>query len=314
MLPTLQLLLKGKRELLKIDMIDWILLLLGFSLTTITAYISFSEKSKEYKKGKEKSKNYVTLFWVAVLGGLLTLASTWNSKFEESRSSKLALALNDSLISSQRLNTSLLLEQKDSTTKIMGSQFKLLEASEKLSFADDKIQTLQSKLIDNITGNGNVPVLSISPALGSKTRYVIGLIISNIGKTPIRGLKAQFTDSYSKIDNKEVVNDNAPIEYLNTNDFDALKDIKRIDIGDLTANCHEDFYTFEIPSRITHIGFYIKILWDNGFYVCHVQGEKANDKVFPKLKLVFAGNGSGNQKTPKYIQINNSDYTYPKPN
>ena len=104
-------------------MIDWILLLLGFSLTTITAYISFSEKRKEYKKGKEKSKNYVTLFWVAVLGGLLTLASTWNSKFEEGKSSKLAHALNDSLISSQRLNTSFLLEQNDSTTKIIYSQY-----------------------------------------------------------------------------------------------------------------------------------------------------------------------------------------------
>ena len=302
-------------------MITWLVLLIGFLLTISSAIISFNDKNKEFKNGKQTSKSFKTTFAIAIIGGLLTLFSSINSNYEREKSSNKAKELNDSLyksnsnlIASQALNTKLLLEQKDSTTEIINSQDQIIQISDNLYNANLKIQSLQSEVISNITGKGNIPVLVIAPSTFSRDHYMLQLQISNIGKTPIRGLKAILVDAYSDIilaTNLSVDSSNntftsysirSPFENYNATNKHLNKEIFIVDLPSKSTN---SFYYPQIPQNIKRFSFSVKMQWDNGFIYCDFEGQKLENKKFPNLRIVAAGDQQGLKVNPKFIRMVN---------
>jgi hypothetical protein len=300
-------------------MVTWLVLLIGFALTITSAVISFNDKNKEFKNGKQTSKSFKTTFAIAIIGGLLTLLSSINSNYEKEKSSVRAKELTDSLfksnsklISSQALTSKLLLEQKDSTSKIINSQDRIIKLNDNLYNANLKIQSLQGEVINNITGNGNVPVLVIAPATFSRDHYMLQLQISNMGTTPVRGLKAILIDAYSDIIMATNLSgdsmNNSFTGYSVRNPFDNYDTKnkllnKEILIGDLPSKSTNTFYYPQIPQNIKWFSFSVKIQWDNGFIYCDFEGEKQEKKKFPKLWIRAAGDQKGAKTNPTFIRL-----------
>jgi hypothetical protein len=288
-------------------MLTWLFFTIGFLLTIATAYFSFVEKNKEYiKNKKQSSKTYKGIFVIAIMGGLITFISNINSNYEREESSLIAKRLNDSLlqsqnslIASQQLNTKLLLEQKDSTNKIISVNNKLYEIN-------SNIQSLQSIAVKNLIGDGNTPCLQIMPTSPSLNYNTLSFWIWNNGDTPIRGLKAYITDNYSDFfatDTIQFIKNsfNYDNEYVKS----KLRD-KEIFIGDKPPHTNASFYSPKIQNIHSHFSFGVFIQWDNGSYFCNIDGHSQKDKIFPRLKVISAVKENKEIKNPKFISVINN--------
>lgn len=290
-------------------MLTWFFLITGFVLTISTAYVSFGEKNKEFiKNKKQSSKTFILIFVIAIIGALMTIFSNLNSNNEREKSSLVAKQLNDSLlnsqnslIASQRLNTKLLLEQKDSTNKIISVNNKLYEIN-------SNIQSLQNIVVKNITGDGNTPCLQIMPTIPSLNYNTLNFEIWNNGDTPIRGLKAFITDNYSEFFTTDTIQFiKNSFNYDNEYEKSKLRD-KQIFIGDKPPHTAASFYSPKIQNIHSHFSFGIFIQWDNGSYLCNFEGHLQKDKLFPRLKLISAMKENKEVKNPKFISIMNNMY------
>lgn len=174
--------------------------IIGFIITVATAYLAFNDKHIDFKKNKSESdklkpKSYRILFGIAVASALMTLFLNIDSKKKQIKSTKNAANLSDSLfnisnalIVSQNLSTKLLLEQKDSTNKIIIAQDELIKSQDKLSSANDKIQGLQRELFDNFTGGNSFPIANLR-YLGNN-EFSVG--VYNQGDFKLTGISMAF--------------------------------------------------------------------------------------------------------------------------
>jgi hypothetical protein len=198
-------------------MITWILLVSGFFLTSITAYLSYKDKNKEFQSGKISSTTYRGIFSIAIFGGFMTLFSNINSNCEREESSLKVKSLNDSLIASQALNTKLLLEQKDSDKKIINTQDTIISYSQKIDsnnllyfktytnilakyglHYDSSQKNIQKLVLDSI-GKKEVPFLTISrghiDSFYTNQKDILSFLfkIENHGQSPAHNLKVKIT-------------------------------------------------------------------------------------------------------------------------
>lgn len=174
--------------------------IVGFIITIAAAYLAFSDKHTDFKRTKAESektkpKSYRIIFAIAVASAAMTLYLNVDSKKKQIKSAKNAANLSDSLfnisnalIISQNLNTKLLLEQKDSTNKIIVAQDELIKSQDKLSSANDKIQGLQHELFDNFTGGNSFPVAALR-YLGNNE---FSVTVYNKGDFKLTGISMEF--------------------------------------------------------------------------------------------------------------------------
>lgn len=293
------------------DLLTVVFLILGFLLTIATAIFSYRDKHRAYKRNNLKSdaepqsKEYRIVFGIALIAALMTLFSNILSGYKSVTSAEKAKALNDSLIAksdalikSQQLNTSLLLEQKDSTKIILGGQGKLQKSQEDLAEANKKIQQLQDQLYINITSKGNFPKVIVSQASPSKNYHNISLFVSNRGKTPLRGLKASISDAFSIL-KSEYNSGQSPVvdfekPYDENDPFRSfLEKEKKIDIGYLPPGNGKVFYYIRVPRAFDFFFASVNISWENGYYLFSIQGKVPPNKREPVLsvKPIWASKG-----------------------
>lgn len=293
------------------DTSNWILLILGFLFTVLTAIFSYRDKDRSYRRNKLKadgepqSKDYRMVFYIALIAAFMTLFSNISSGYKSVTSARKAkelndslLAKNDALIKSQQLNTSLLLEQKDSTKIILGGQSRLQKSQEDLAEANKKIQELQDRLFVNITSKGNYPKTIVSQASPGKNYHNVSLFISNRGKTPLRGLEASISDDFSIL--KSEYNDGqAPVvdfekPYDENDPFRSfLEHEKKIDIGYLSPGNGKAFYYIRVPRAFKFFFASVRISWENGYYLFSIEGRVPPNKNEPVLsvKPIWASRG-----------------------
>ena len=122
------------------------------------------------------------IFIVTFFGAFLTSVTAYIQYRDRVQSDKEATKSKlEAEDANQKLNQ-LLYEQKDSIQKVANLQANLLEAN-------SQVIVLQKELLDNVTGNGNIPQLMILPASKSNSIIQFGVFLQNIHTTPIRGLE-----------------------------------------------------------------------------------------------------------------------------
>jgi hypothetical protein len=174
--------------------------IVGFIITVATAYLALSDKHTDFKRNlkegeKPKPKSYRTIFAIAVLSAVMTLYLNIDSKKKQIKSAENASELSDSLFrisndltESQKLNTKILLEQKDSTNRIIKAQDELIESQGKLSVANDKIQGLQHELFDYLTGGTSFPIAGLQYIGDSE----FSITVYNQGDFKLTGISMEF--------------------------------------------------------------------------------------------------------------------------
>jgi hypothetical protein len=113
--------------------------ILGFLTILATSFLSFKKEHSNFKKDNTSSKNYRLIFVFAVLGVVFTFVRSIQVYIEEKEKSIANKELNDSIFHMninlskvQKLNTELLLEQKDHTNNIILTQDTIINYSQKI--------------------------------------------------------------------------------------------------------------------------------------------------------------------------------------
>lgn len=251
---------------------SYLALTVGFILSILTAWISYRDKKADFVKGKSSSNSFKTVFVIALLGASMTMVTNISSLQDKVQSGRRAKMLNDSLFSmnnqlieSQKLNLNLLLEQQKVSHRIVTSQDEIFNLNQDLANANNKIIDLQDSVIGNIIGTGNIPHFSIAGPYTDTFYNTLQFSITNVGKSPLRGLRAYIMDMYSGVyfnrqsGNYEIV-ENTDSLILYERLFNNEKEIL---IGDLPPKSWKSFYHARIPKPLKEIGYWVRVQWDN---------------------------------------------------
>ena len=300
-------------------LLPWALLVLGFILSCASAVISFSEKKKDFISKKNPSKFFFWTFGIALLGAIAALISGSNSIIEKNKSAERNRILNDSikglvssLIEVQRLNTDLLLQQKDSTEKIITTQSQLIESDMNLFIANKKIQSLQDTVIQNIMGAGNMPHLTLAHSTSTKNFYILRFMLQNIGTTPLRDIYVRITDIYAGTIFEKMPDGTTKVskEGAPDNDEDGLfsslmNTIKEINLGSLPPMSYKDIYFAKMPKNPGEFGYRLELSWDNGTIDYEFGGRTLYGAETPMLWLRSAKDHFRKDIPNKFINVTN---------
>ena len=284
-------------------------LLVGFVLIILSAFLSFHKEHNAFKKDKTASQKYVLFFIISIVGALWTSFHGYQSNEKETIRAFETKILNDSLFhvnqalaKTQKLNTELLLEQRDSTQKIISINNKLYEIN-------SNIQSIQKDLSRNIIGAGNIPHLYIYPNISEQNFHVVDFWIGNDGDTPIRGLKVYVEDIYSDFFAKDTSHYifsvfNNEMDKYSRYEINQLM-YKQFFIGDKPPHTLNSFYSPKIQNIHSQFSFVIHVNWDNGSYNCIIKGKHQTDKFYPQLELQSSVFQNKEVIKPSYISIFN---------
>jgi hypothetical protein len=284
-------------------------LLVGFLLIILPASFSFLKEHDTFRKNKTNSKLYWLVFLVSISGAIWTTYHGYQSNQEETKRSIETKILNDSLLhinntltKIQNLNTELLLEQRDSTRKIISINNKLYEIN-------SNIQSIQKNISNNLIGDGNIPHLYIYQNLSEQNFHVVDFFIGNDGDTPIRGLKVYVEDRYSDFFVKDTSHYifsvfNNEMDKYSRYEINQLM-YKQFFIGDKPPHTLASFYSPKIQNIHSNFSFVIHVNWDNGSYTCIVHGKEQIGKPYPKLELQSSNSSNKEVIKQRYIFILN---------
>ncbi len=152
---------------------------------------------------------------------------------------------------------------------IIKTQQTVLELQNELNKKNKKIQELQNRTLNNVTGGESVPTLKFS------VRGPIGIRIdiSNLTEFPIRNISIQLD---------RIVRDYFTYDSNGTGHSDSPNAYKSIDldIGDLPINFTKTIYDEVYPERIDNFDYLYRVRWLNGYYSGKFKVVKAQNRDF----------------------------------
>lgn len=288
-------------------MLALLLLMAGFLLTILTAFVSFRDKHLEYRKGQTGSMTYRTVFIVAICAAFITLAANLVANEEKRQGSINARKLTDSLIvlnesvkRAEELNLMLLLEQKDSTNQVLSLQQKLIKSGIALNDANRQIIGMQHSVIRHIADTSNFPRLQIARVGNDQYYHTLTVLLNNTGESPFRNLHAKYYDMYGDVTfNRE----RKRYETVNSHDtlllFEHVTQMEKdVTIGDVPRHSGRTILYLRMPKPAEAFGYNIVFTWDNGSMAVYFQGtfKQPNDHLTFKL---ISLTDSRNRNLPK---------------
>ena len=288
-------------------MLALLLLIAGFLLTIFTAFVSFRDKHREYRRMQSGSITYRTIFVVAIGAALITLTANLIANEEKRQSSVKArmltdslIVLNDSVKRTEELNLMLLLEQKDSTNQVLSLQQKLIESDIALNDANRQIIGMQHSVIKHIADTSNFPKLQIARVGNDQYYHTLTIMLNNTGESPFREVRAKYYDMYGDVTfNRE----RKRYETVNSHDtlllFEHVTQMEKdVIIGDVPRYSGRTILYLRMPKFVETFGYRIVFTWDNGSMAVNFQGtfKQPNDH----LTFKFIGlTDSRNRDLPK---------------